>query len=65
MELVAKFEAGVVDTVANLLPVTLILAAILPPVANLTPVVHLALQIFEQIHNDPNVIFRGSGEGDS
>jgi hypothetical protein len=51
--------------VANLLPVSLIPAAILPPVANLTPVVHLALQILKQIHNDPNVIFRGSGEGDS
>jgi hypothetical protein len=40
----------------------------LPPVS-LTPVVHLDLQIspriFKKIRNDPNVIFRGLGEGDS
>ncbi len=50
--------------VANLLPVSLIPAAILPPV-----VVHLDLRIcpriFEKIRNDPNVIIRGLGEGDS
>jgi hypothetical protein len=44
-------------------PVTLI------PVANLAPVVHFDLRIspwiFEKIWNDPNVIFRGLGEGDS
>ncbi len=49
--------AGVVDTAANL------------PSGSLTPVVHLDLRIspriFEQIRNDPNVIIRGSGEGDS
>ena len=54
-ELVAKFAAGVVDTG-------------LPPVL-LTPVVNLDLRIspriFEKIRNDPNVIFRGLGEGDS
>ncbi len=54
--------------VANLPPVSLILAAILPPVS-LTPVVHLDLRIspriFEKIRNDPNVISRGLGEGDS
>ncbi len=48
--------------------VSLIPAAVLPPVS-LTPVVHLDLrispQIFEKIWNDPNVIFRGLGEGDS
>jgi hypothetical protein len=36
---------------------------------NLPPVVHLDLrispQIFEKILNDPYVIFRGLGEGDS
>ncbi len=40
----------------------------LPPVS-LTPVAHLDLrifpQIFEKIRNDPNVIIRGLGEGDS
>jgi len=40
----------------------------IPPVS-LTPVVHLDLRIspriFEKIRNDPNVIFRGLGEGDS
>ncbi len=54
--------------VANLPPVSLIPAAILPPVSS-TPVVHLYLRIspriFEKIRNDPNVIFRGLGVGDS
>jgi hypothetical protein len=40
----------------------------LPPVS-LTPVVHLDLRIspriFEKNRNDPNVIIRGLGEGDS
>ncbi len=49
--------AGVVDTGGNLPPVSL------------TPVVHLDLQIstriFKKIRNDPNVIIRGLGEGDS
>ncbi len=40
----------------------------LPPVS-MTPVVHLDLRIsprnFEKIRNDPNVIIRGLGEGDS
>ncbi len=52
-----KFAAGVVDTGGNLPPVLL------------TPVVHLdlriSLRIFEKIRNDPTVIFRGLGEGDS
>ena len=56
-ELVAKFAAGVVYTGGNLPPVSL------------TPVVHLDLRIspriFEKIRNDPNVIIRGLGEGDS
>ncbi len=56
-ELVAKFSAGVVESVANLPPVSL------------TLVVHLDLRIspriFEKIQNDPNVIIRGLGEGDS
>ena len=56
-ELVLKFAAGVVDTGGNLPPVSL------------TPVVHLDLRIspriFEKIRNDPKVIFRGLGEGDS
>jgi hypothetical protein len=74
-----KFAAGVVDTGGNLPPASLTPAANLPqvsltPVANLppvslTPVVHLDLRIspriFEKILNDPNVIFRGLGEGDS
>jgi hypothetical protein len=51
-----------------LLPVSLIPVANLPPVS-LTPVVHLDLRIspriFEKIQNDPNVIIRGLGEGDS
>jgi hypothetical protein len=52
-----KFAAGVVDTGGNLPPVSL------------TPVVHLDLRIypriFEKVRNDPNVIIRGLGEGDS
>jgi hypothetical protein len=39
------------------------------PTVSLTLVVHLdmriSLRIFEKIRNDPTVIFRGSGEGDS
>ncbi len=53
---------------ANLPPVSLTPVANLPPVS-LTPVVHLDLRvsprIFEKIRNDPNVIIRGLGEGDS
>ncbi len=60
-------------------PVSLIPAAILPPVS-LTPVANLppvsltsvvnldwriSPRIFEKIRNDPHVIFRGLGEGDS
>ncbi len=65
-------------TAANLLPVSLIPAANLPPVSPIpaailppvsSPVVHLDLRIysriFEKIWNDPQVIFRGLGEGDS
>jgi hypothetical protein len=67
-ELVAKFAAVVVDTGGNLPPVSLTPVANLPPVS-LTPVVHFDLRIspriFEKIRNDPNVIFRGLGEGDS
>ncbi len=63
-----KFAAGVVDTGGNLSPVSLTTVANLPPVS-LTPVVHLDLRIspriFEKIRNDPNVIIRGLGEGDS
>jgi hypothetical protein len=48
--------------------VSLTPAANLPPVS-LTPVVHLDLRIspriFKKNRNDPNVIFRGLGEGDS
>ncbi len=71
--------SGVVDTGGNLPPAPLTPAANLPPVAltpvanlppvSLTPVVHLDLRIsprtFEKIRNDPNVIIRGLGEGDS
>ena len=67
-ELVAKFAAGVVDTGGNLPPVSLTPLANLPPVS-LTPMVHLDLRIspriFEKIRNDPTVIIRGLGEGDS
>ncbi len=63
-----KFAPGVVDTGGNLPPVPLTLVANLPPVP-LTPLVHLDLRIypriFEKLRKDPNVIFRGLGEGDS
>ncbi len=63
-----KLAAGVVDTGGNLPPVSLTLVANLPPVS-LTTVVHLDLRIspsiFEKNRNDPNVIIRGLGEGDS
>jgi hypothetical protein len=55
--------AGVIDTGGNLPPVSL------TPVANLPPVVHpdlrISPRIFEKIQNDPNVIIRGLGQGDS
>ncbi len=63
-----EFAAGVIDTGGNLPPVSLTPVANLPPVS-LTLVVHLDLQIspqiFEKIWNDPKVIIRGLGEGDS
>ncbi len=63
-----KFAAGVADTGGNLPLVSLTPVANLPPLS-LTPVVNLDLRIspriFEKIRNDPNVIFRGLGEGDS
>jgi hypothetical protein len=56
-ELVAKFANGVIDTDGKFAP------------GVLTPVVHLDLRlsprIFEKNRNDPNIIFRGLGEGDS
>jgi hypothetical protein len=67
-ELVAKLAAGVVDTGGKLPPVSTTPVANLPPVST-TPVVHLDLRIspriFEKIWNDPKVIIRGLGEGDS
>ncbi len=63
-----KFAAGVVDTGTNLSLVSLTPVDNLPPVL-LTRVVHLDLRIypriFEKLRNDPNVIIRGLGEGDS
>jgi hypothetical protein len=56
-ELLAKFDAGVVDIGGKFATVSL------------TPVVHLDLRIFsrifEKIRNDPNIIISGLGEGDS
>ncbi len=67
-ELVAKFAAGVGDTVGKFPAGVVDTGGNLPPVS-LTPVVHLDLRIspriFEKIRNDPNVIIRGLGEGDS
>jgi hypothetical protein len=66
-ELVAKFAAGVVDTVCKFAAGVVDTGDNLPPVS-LTPVVHLDLRIspriFEKIRNDSNVIIRGLGEGD-
>jgi hypothetical protein len=73
-KLVAKFAASVVDTGGKFAAGVVYTAGNWPPVANLppvslTPVVHLDLRIspriFEKIQNDPNVIIRGLGEGDS
>ncbi len=62
-ELVAKFAASVVDTGAKFA------AVVVETGGNLSPVVHLDLRIapriFEKIRNDPYVIIRGLGEGDS
>jgi hypothetical protein len=62
-ELVAKFAAGVVDTGVKFA------AGVVDTGGHLPPVVHLHLRIspriFEKIRNDPNLIFRGLGEGDS
>jgi hypothetical protein len=67
-EMVAKFAAGVVDTGGKFAAGVVDTGGNLPPVS-LTPVVHLDLRIspriFEKIRNDPNVIIRGLGEGDS
>ncbi len=67
-ELVAKFAAGVVDTGGKFAAGVLDTGGNLPPVS-LTPVVHLDFRIspriFEKIRNDPNVIIRGLGEGES
>ncbi len=64
-----KFAAGVVDTGGNLPPVSLTPVANLPPVSLTPGVVHLDLRIspriLEKIRNDPNVIIRGLGDGDS
>ncbi len=73
-----KFAASIVDTGANLPPVSTTLAELVAKLTagvvdtggtNLSLVVHLDLQksprIFEKIRNDPNVNFRGLGEGDS
>jgi hypothetical protein len=73
-ELVAKFATGVVDTGGKFAAGVVDTGGNLPPVANLPPVsltlvVHLDLRIspriFEKIRNDPNVIIRSFGEGDS
>jgi hypothetical protein len=72
--MVTKFAAGVVDTGGKFAAGVVDIGGNLPPVANLPPVsltqvVHPELQIspriFEKIRNDPNVIIRGLGEGDS
>ncbi len=67
-ELVAKFAAGVVDTGGKFAAGVVDTGGNLPQVS-LTPVVHrdlrISLRIFEKIRNDPNVIIRGLGEGDS
>jgi hypothetical protein len=70
-ELVAKFAAGVVDTGGKFAAGVIDTGGNLPPVS-LTPVVHLghldlriSPRIFEKNWNDPNVIIRGLGEGDS
>jgi hypothetical protein len=68
VDTVGKFAAGVVDTGGNLPPVLLTPVANLPPVS-LAPVVHhdlrISPRIFEKIRNDPKVIFVGLGEDDS
>jgi hypothetical protein len=67
-EMVAKFAAGVVDTGGKFAAGAVDTGGNLPPVS-LTPVVHLEFgispRIFEKIRNDPNVIIRGLGEGES
>ncbi len=60
----AKFAAGVVDTDSKFA------AGVVDTGGNLPPVVHLldlriSPRIFEKILNDPYVIIRGLGEGDS
>jgi hypothetical protein len=54
-----KFAAGVVETGGNLPPATL------TPAANLHLDLRISPRILEKIRNDPNVIIRGLGEGDS
>ncbi len=66
-DLVEKFAAGVVDTGGNFAAGVIDTGGKLAQVS-LTQV-HLDLRvsprIFKKIRNDPNVIFRGLGEGDS
>ncbi len=66
-KMVAKFAAGVVDTVANLVPVSLTPLANLPPVS-LIPVMHpdlrISPRIFEKIRNGSNGTLWGWGETD-
>jgi hypothetical protein len=65
---VCKVAAGVVDTGGNIATGIIDTGGNFPLVS-LTPVVHIELRIspriFEKILNDPKVIFRGLGEGDS
>ncbi len=64
----AKFAAGVVDTGGKFAADVVDTGGNLPLVL-FTPVVHLDLRIspriFEKNPNDPYVIIRGWGEGDS
>jgi hypothetical protein len=64
-----KFAAGVVETGGNFLPPMSLTPVANLPLVSLTLVVHFDLRIspriFEKIRNDPTVIFRGLGEGDS
>ncbi len=58
-ELVAKFAAGVVDTIGKFA------AGVIDTGGNLHLDLRISSRIFEQNRNDPKVIFKAMGEGDS
>ncbi len=66
---VAKFAAGVLDTGGKFATGVVDTGSKFAASVSLIPVVHfdlrISLRIFQKIRNDPEVIFKVLGEGDS